>query len=107
MNLLLSRAYKGDGIVCIPCLDKPSRKCEKCKGNGHYMEDINPSYSANFVVTSLFKYIGDSKELPDSCGYGDTMASFEDFLYLAYSVRSYWDKKENDTNKLLNKARGM
>jgi hypothetical protein len=72
------------------------------------MEDnINTSYGAHFVVTSLFKYIGDHKELPDSCGYGDTVASFEDFLHLAYSVKSYWDKKENDTNKLLNKARGM
>ena len=93
--------------MCIPCLDRHSRKCKDCQGNGHYMEDnIQTSYSAHAVVTSLFKYIGDSKELPDGCGYGDTLASFEDFLNLAYSVKSYWDKKENDTTKMMNKARG-
>jgi hypothetical protein len=93
--------------VCIPCLDSHSTKCKNCKGNGHYMEEVKPSYSAHFVVTSLFKYIGDSKELPDTCGYGDTVAVFEDYLHLAYAVKSYWDKKETDTNQLMKKARGI
>jgi hypothetical protein len=56
-------------------------------------------------VSALFRYLGDGKELPDSCAYGDTVAYWEDFLNLAFIVKSYWEDKEKETTNLLSRAK--
>ena len=93
-------------MVCLPCIDKASQKCPDCNGLGYYDGSaVKVSYSAHAMVSAIFRYMGDARELPDTCSYLDLPAYFDDYVSLVYTVKNYWSDKKDQTNKMLNMAK--
>jgi len=87
---------------------RPDKKCVECAGVGEIIYKPERVTNLQSLASQTFwAYYSENKTLPDSCGFLDHVAIFEDVIILGSRVKKFYSDKDKQVSEDLKRINKM